>query len=84
VSQKSGKGYFSGILTLLSKGLIFENPDRQTDKDPIYILYLVERELRTTTAKRKMLFRIRVGRGGESILGERVLALPRKPHQKGG
>jgi len=44
VSQKTGREYFSGNLTLFSKVLVFENPDRQSEKDPPHILFLAERE----------------------------------------
>ena len=50
VSQKTGKEYFTGNLTLFSKVLIFENPDRQRDKDPTHILFLAEREQKPTTS----------------------------------
>jgi len=47
VSQKTGKEYFTGNLTLFSKVLIFENPEKQTDTDPTHILYVAEREPKT-------------------------------------
>ena len=46
LSQKTGREYFTGNLTLFSKVLVFENPDRKNDNDPTHILYLAERELK--------------------------------------
>ena len=50
VSHKTGREYWTGNLTLFTKVLIFENPERKNDTEPSHILYIQEREPKSTHA----------------------------------